>query len=92
MTVTWLDEATAERWGQQAPSIHDAGAEILNTLRSVERYLFWTIDPEESGHDRDYYAANIIELAHILVDQAHAYRSVLLAHQALKEDSQRTSN
>jgi hypothetical protein len=80
----YQDKANAERLACQHPPVTAAAKEILVTLKNIERYLYWALDPEEKDGGA-YYAQNLLANAHELVDQAHAYRAALIANPPPKD-------
>ena len=79
------ERMNAERLARQAEPVKQAAEDILGALKDVERYLYWSIGPEEKDGGA-YYAQNLLEHAHDLVDCAHEYRAALKANPPPKED------
>ena len=84
----WMDNynrrVNAERLARQAPDVQGAAKEIFEALKDVERYLYWSLDPAEKDGGA-YYAQNLLDHAHELIDQAHTFRAALKANPPPKE-------
>ncbi len=76
-----------ERLGRQAPEVKKIAKELLDEVRNVETYLYWSLDPEEKDGGM-YYCQTLLDHAHMLVDQAHEYRAALRANPPPKEDEE----
>ena len=76
---------SAERLVAQHPDVKGAAKAILESLKNLERYLYWSIDPDEKDGGA-YYCNNLLDQAHLLVDEAHAYRAALKANPPPKDD------
>jgi hypothetical protein len=77
MTITETKrQRNRELLAEQHEDVQDAAKDIRQTLQDVERYLFWSMDPEEKDGGA-YHCRQLLDTAHQLVDQAHAYRAAL---------------
>ena len=79
MTMTMTEykrQKNADLLAAQPPDVRAAAKAILTTLHDVENYLHWSMDPEEKDGGA-YHAQQMLDYAHQLVDQAHAYRQAL---------------
>jgi hypothetical protein len=74
-----------ERVARQAPAVQDAIKDLRETMKSVELYIAWAIDPTEKDGGA-YYCQNLLDYAHQLVDQAHYFRAALKANPSPKEE------
>ena len=88
----WIDNyrrrLNAERLARQAPAVQQTAKLILDELKDVERYLYWSLDPEDNQDQGAYNVMNLIDHAHALVDLGHAWRAVLKDNPPPKEDDQ----
>ena len=75
----------AERLARQAPDVQRTAKEIFEALKSVELYLYWSLDPEDNQDQGAYNVGNLIDHAHALVDLGHAWRAVLKANPPPKD-------
>jgi hypothetical protein len=66
----------AERLARQAEPVRLAAEDIKTTLKDIEQYLYWSLGPDEKDGGA-YYAQNLLDHAHALVDRAHEYRLAL---------------
>ena len=88
MTTSWLEtyrqNKHAEDLARQAAPVKAAHADILRSLRDIENELNWSLsgDPTDSC-----WPDRLLEQAHQLVDQAHAFRASLVAHPAPAEEN-----
>jgi hypothetical protein len=85
MTDYYRERRNAERLAAQHTDVQAAAKDIIKQLRDLEQYIYWSM----SGEERDggaYYAQNLLDHAHELVDQAHAYRIALKANPPPQED------
>jgi hypothetical protein len=82
----YQQKVNAERLARQAPDVQRTAKEIFDALKDVERYLYWSIDPEDNKDGGAYNVTNLIDNAHALVDLGHAWRAVLAANPPPKED------
>ena len=73
-TTTYQQRRNAERLAAQHPDVQGAAQDILKQLKSIEQYVYWALGPEEKDGGA-YYAQNLLEHAHELIDQAHAFRA-----------------
>lgn len=81
MTMTMTEykrQKNKELLAEQHPAVQAAAKAIRQTLQDVEQYLFWSMDPEEKDGGA-YYCQQLLDHAHDLIDQAHAYRAALKA-------------
>ena len=86
MTMTeYKRQRNADLLAAQHPDVQAAAKAIRQTLQDVEQYLFWSMDPEEKDGGA-YYCQNLLDHAHALVDQAHAYHQALRANPPKSED------
>ncbi len=76
-----------ERLARQAPELQKKAKALLDEVRNVETYLYWSLDPEEKDGGM-YYCQTLLDHAHMLVDQAHEYRAALKANPPPKEDEE----
>ena len=74
-----------ERLVRQAPDVQGAVKEIFEALKSIDLYLYWSLDPEDNQDQGAYNVGNLIDHAHELVDLGHAWRAVLKANPPPKE-------
>jgi hypothetical protein len=81
----YRERINAERLARQAEPVKQAAEDILGELKDVERYLYWSIDPDERDGGA-YYAQTLLDHAHNLVDHAHEYRAALKVNPPPKED------
>jgi hypothetical protein len=72
-------KANAERLANQAPAVRKIAKELLDELKNLEQYMYWSLDPEEKDGGA-YYCQSLIDHAHMVVDQAHEFRAALKAH------------
>lgn len=82
----YQDRVNAGRLERQAPVVKRTAKEIFDALKDVERYLYWSLDPEEDAKSLDYNITNMIDQAHLLVDLGHAWRAVLAANPPPNDD------
>ena len=85
MTDYYRERRNAERLAAQHLDVQGAAKDILKQLKDVEQYLYWSMGPDEKDGGA-YYAQNLLDHAHELVDQAHAYRAALKANPPPKEE------
>ena len=89
MTEGWMNSyqarVNAETLARQAPDVQRTAKEILEALKDVERYLYWSLDPEDNKDQGAYNVGNLIDHAHALVDLGHAWRAVLKDNPPPKE-------
>ena len=89
---SYQQRMNAERLARQAPDVQRTAKEILDELKNVEGYLYWSLDPEDNKDQIAYNVGNLIDHAHALVDLGHAWRAVLAANPPPKEtDGQETA-
>jgi hypothetical protein len=74
MTSAYRQRMDAANLAAAHQSVQDAAKSILANLKSIENYLYWSLDPEEPEGERSYLCRNMLEYAHELVDQAHQFR------------------
>ena len=75
-----------ERLARQAPDVQRTAKEIFDALKDIQRYLHWSLDPEDNKDGGAYNVTNLIDNAHALVDLGHAWRAVLTANPPPKEN------
>ena len=80
MTSAYRQRMDADNLAAAHPSVQDAAKSILASLKSIENYLYWSLDPEEPAAERVAWQRNMLEQAHELVDQAHLFRARLKAN------------
>ena len=80
MTSAYRQRMDADNLAAAHPSVQDAAKSIIASLKSIENYLYWSLDPEESAVERTAWQRNMLEQAHELVDQAHLFRVRLEAN------------
>jgi hypothetical protein len=85
MTDYYRERRNAERLAAQHPEVQGAAKTILKQLKDIEQYLHWSMSGEEKDGGA-YYARSLLEHAHELVDQAHAWRAALKANPPPLED------
>jgi hypothetical protein len=85
MTDYYRERRNAERLAAQAAEVQGAAKDILKQLKDIEQYLYWSMSAEEKDGGA-YYAQNLLDHAHELVDQAHAYRAAHKANPPPKEE------
>ena len=79
MTITEYErQKNADLIVAQHPDVQAAASNILATIHDAWRYLYWSMDPEEKDGGA-YDCQQLLDYAHQLVDQAHAYRAALKA-------------
>jgi hypothetical protein len=81
---SYQQRVNAERLARQAEPVKKLVKEILKELESIERCVYWAIDPEDALSDT--WPSTIIERAHALVDMGHDYRAALKADPPPKEE------
>ena len=87
MTMTeYRQQKNEERLAAQHPDVQAAAKDIRQTLKDVEQYMIWALDPENEDHGR-YDCQNLLDHAHYLVDHAHAYRTAVKANPPPKEEA-----
>lgn len=74
-----------KRLAAQHPNVQGAAKDVLKQLKSIEQYIYWSLGPNEKDGGA-YYAQNLLDHTHELVDLAHAYRSALKANPPPLED------
>ena len=77
MTSAYRQRMDADNLAAAHPSVQDVAKSILASLKSIENYLYWSLDPldpEEPAAERIAWTRNMLEQAHELVDQAHLFR------------------
>jgi hypothetical protein len=74
MTSAYRQRVDAANLAASHHTVQDAAKSILASLKSIENYLYWALDPEEAAAERMTWERNMIEQAHELVDQAHEFR------------------
>jgi hypothetical protein len=84
----YQDRINAERLKRQAPDVQRTAKEIFDALKDIERYLYWSIDPEDNKDGGAYNVTNLIDNAHALLDLGHAWRAVLKANPPPKENDE----
>lgn len=84
----YQDRINAERLKRQAPDVQRTAREIFDALKDIERYLYWSIDPEDNKDGGAYNVTNLIDNAHALLDLGHAWRAVLKDNPPPKEDDE----
>ena len=85
MMNQYQQRVNAERLARQAPDVQRTAKEIFEALKSVELYLYWSLDPEDNKDQGAYNVMNLIDHAHALVDLGHAWRAVLKANPPPKD-------
>ena len=78
-TTTYQQRVNAERVANQAPEVIKALTDLVKSASGIVQYAHWALDPAEKDGGA-YYAQNLLEHAHELVDQAHAFRLALKAN------------
>ena len=81
----YQQKVNADRLANQAPAVQKTAKLILDELKDVERYLYWSLDPEDNKDQGAYNVTNLIDHAHALVDLGHAWRAVLKANPPPKD-------
>jgi hypothetical protein len=83
----WLDSyranKNAEDLARQAAPVKAAHADILRSLKDIENELYWSLSGDASDA---CWPDRLLEQAHQLVDQAHAFRASLVAHPAPQQE------
>ena len=74
----YQQRVNAERLACQAPAVQKTAKEILYELKSIELYLYWSLDPEDNKDQIAYNVGNLIDHAHALVDLGHAWHARVL--------------
>ena len=88
MTMTeYRRQKNEERLAAQHPDVQAVAKDIRQTLKDIEQYMIWALDPENKDHGR-YDCQNLLDHAHYLVDHAHAYRNAVKANPPPKGDDQ----
>jgi hypothetical protein len=82
---SYQERQNAERLARQAPPLQIAAKDILEQLKSIEQYVYWAFDPSEKDGGA-YWAQSLLEHAHELIDQAHAFKIALAANPPPKEE------
>ena len=75
----------AERLAAQHADVQGAAKDIIKQLRDIEQYIYWAMGPDEKDGGQ-YYCQNLIDHAHELVDQAHAFKIAMKANPPPQED------
>ena len=83
--TSYQRNVNAERLARQAPDVQRTAKEILEQLKSIEKLLYWSINPEDELAE---WGASMIEHAHALVDLGHAWRAVLKDNPPPSEDEE----
>ena len=81
----YREKMNAQRLADQAKPVQAAAKDILEQLKSIDQYLYWTLGPDEKDGGA-YYAQNLLDHAHELVDQAHAFKIAIAANPPPKEE------
>ena len=76
---SYQQRVNAERLARQAPAVQKIAKALLDELKNIETYLYWTFDPDEKDGGA-YYCQTLLDHAHMVVDQAHEYRAALKAN------------
>ena len=84
MTMT---EYRQQRLAEQHPDVQGAAKDIRQTLDDIKNNMHWAIAPGEKDGGA-YYCHNLLDYAHQLVDQVHAYRNAVKANPPPKGDDQ----
>jgi hypothetical protein len=84
---SYRERMREERIARQAPEVQCAIKDLRETIKSIETYVAWALDPTEKDGGA-YYTQNLLEHAHQLVDQAHAFRAALAAHPSPKDEDE----
>jgi hypothetical protein len=87
----YQQRVNAERLASQAPAVRKKARELLDELRNLEMYLYWSFDPDEKDGGM-YYCQSMLDHAHMLVDLAHEYRAELRANPPPKEPDEEQEN
>jgi hypothetical protein len=87
----YQQKVNAERLARQAPDVQRTAKEIFDALKDVERYLYWSIDPEDNKDGGAYNTTCLIDHAHALVDLGHAWRAVLKDNPPPSEDEEESA-
>ena len=82
---SYKQRLNAERLANQAPAVQKIAKELLDELKNLETYLYWSFDPDDDDGGA-YYAQTLLDHAHMLIDQAHEFRAALKANPPPKED------
>ena len=78
MTMTeYKRQKNADLLVAQHADVQAAAKAIRQTLHDVENYLHWSMDPDEKDGLAPTICQNLLDHAHQLVDEAHAYRQAL---------------
>ena len=85
MSSTYQQRVDAERLERQAQPVKLAARDLRETMKSIEQYLAWSLDPTEKDGGA-YFCRNLIDHAHALLDYAHEYRAALTANPPPPED------
>ena len=86
MTMTeYKRQKNKELLAAQHADVQAAAKAVLATLKDVENYLAWSMDPEEKDGGA-YDCQNLLDHAHALIDQAHTYRQALKANPPKGDD------
>jgi len=84
---SYQERVREERLARQAPEVRHAIKDLRETMKQIETYVAWALDPTEKDGGA-YYTNNALEYAHQLVDQAHAFRAALAAHPSPKDEDE----
>ena len=89
MTDGWMNSyqarVNAETLARQAPDVQRTAKEILEEIKSISQYMYWSLSSDNKDEGR-YEIGCLIDHAHALVDLGHAWRAVLKDNPPPKED------
>jgi hypothetical protein len=85
--TSYQERVREERIARQAPEVQRAIKDLRQTMKQIEIYFAWSLNPDEKDGGA-YYANNVLEYAHQLVDQAHVFRAALAVHPSPKDEDE----
>ena len=82
---TYQIRINSDRLARQAEPVKKVAKAILDELKSIELYLYWAMDPDEKDGGA-YYTQTLLDHAHAILDEAHAFRQAIAANPPPKEE------
>jgi hypothetical protein len=79
INMEWIEghraKVNAANLSAKPEAVQSAAKDILASLKSIERNLYWALDNDED--DVNWCLETLLERAHYLVDLANDYRALL---------------